>query len=269
MRVKIFSDRYSLLVPLMDYLVTKIEETPTPVGISGPHKSRRCNGMSPQLLVTEYDRDLGFWKLNSAQNRAFFTSVYYCDYTDVAINRLKSWLDSIFVSFKQQFDGSLNFEELLPEQCGGRFGIRIEYSISLMLLALDPSLLFAESKYPPIAYELLAEHIKFIQTNTFEFVDEDLSLELVERAHVKAPTVSVALQKMEEDGLITRVTSLDDQRYVKVQITEKGRNLCKEMKDFIYALDLSLTEDISEEELLVTRGVLTKIIDKMLEGKKK
>ena len=41
------------------------------------------------------------------------------------------------------------------------------------------------------------------------------------------------------------------------------------MKDYIYALDLSLTEDISEEELLVTRGVLTKIIDKMLEGKKK
>ena len=95
----------------------------------------------------------------------------------------RSWLDSIFVPFKQQFDGSLNFEELLPERCGGRFGVRIEYSISLMLLALDPSLLFVESKYPPIAYELLAEHIKFIQTNPFEFVDEDLSLELVERAH--------------------------------------------------------------------------------------
>ena len=183
MRIKIFSDRYSLLVPLMDYLVTRIEETSTPVGISGPNKSRRCNGMSQQLLATEYDRDLGYWKLSSNQNIAFFTSVYYSDYTDVSINSLKNWLEAVFVPLRHEFGGSLNFEELLPERCGGRYGVRIEYSISLMLLTLDPSLLFIESKYPPIAYELLAEHIKFIQANPLELVDESLALEFVERAH--------------------------------------------------------------------------------------
>ena len=89
-----------------------------------------------------------------------------------------------------------------------------------------------------------------------------------EITHVRPSTISVALQKMEADGLITRTPSEDDQRYVKVKITEAGLEMCKEMKTYVHALDLSLTEGIDEEELKVTKKVLRQIIEKLLEENK-
>ena len=101
-----------------------------------------------------------------------------------------------------------------------------------------------------------------------QFAESLTQVELVEKTHVRPSTISVALQKMEADGLITRTPSEDDQRYVKVKITEAGLELCKEMKTYVHALDLSLTEGIDEEELKVTKKVLRQIIEKLLEENK-
>jgi len=57
------------------------------------------------------------------------------------------------------------------------------------------------------------------------FNDGLTQLELAKRSHVTPPTVSVTLQKMEHDGLITRLTDESDQRQMRVSLTEKGRAL--------------------------------------------
>lgn len=48
-------------------------------------------------------------------------------------------------------------------------------------------------------------------------------LELVKLSHLTAPTVSVALSKMESDGLVKREADKNDMRQIRVYLTEKGR----------------------------------------------
>lgn len=93
-------------------------------------------------------------------------------------------------------------------------------------------------------------------------LDRNTSLtqvELVEKIHMRPSSISVALQKMELDGLINRTTKDDDQRYTLVTITEKGKKYCEEMRSKIHELDNSLTKKLTEEEVLFTKEVLRKL----------
>ena len=71
--------------------------------------------------------------------------------------------------------------------------------------------------------------------------DGRTQLELVNATHMKAPTVSVSLQKMEKDGYVTRQPDEHDLRATRVFLTDKGR-----------ALDAALLKHIREEELYAT-----------------
>lgn len=60
---------------------------------------------------------------------------------------------------------------------------------------------------------LLAEH-------------EDMSQkDIAEELHVKPPTVNVMVQRMEKSGIIGRRHDPDDQRVIRVFLTEKGRQM--------------------------------------------
>jgi len=77
-------------------------------------------------------------------------------------------------------------------------------------------------------------------------------LELAKLSHVTPPTVSVTLQKMEHDGLISRVTDPDDQRQVRVRLTDKGRAIEAENKqnaDKTEAMALCCLTDSEKAEL--------------------
>ena len=52
-------------------------------------------------------------------------------------------------------------------------------------------------------------------------------LELVKATHLKAPTISVTLQKLEKDGYVERRTDDYDLRSVRVFLSEKGRKFNK------------------------------------------
>lgn len=69
-------------------------------------------------------------------------------------------------------------------------------------------------------------------------------LDLVRMTHLKAPTVSVALQKMEYEGLVRRETDKQDQRQTRVYITDKGM-----------ALDSRLREKVAEIESVAITGI--------------
>ena len=138
---------------------------------------------------------------------------------------------------------------------------------TLMMLVGDTHRLFGHSIHDMIAKKGISNTVHSVLFH-LQFAESLTQVELVEKTHVRPSTISVALQKMEADGLITRTPSEDDQRYVKVKITEAGLAMCKELKTYVHALDLSLTEGIDEEELKVTKKVLRQIIEKLLEENK-
>jgi len=67
--------------------------------------------------------------------------------------------------------------------------------------------------------------------------DNVTQLELVRATHLKAPTVSVSLQRMEKDGIVVRKADPSDLRATRVSLTKKGREL-----------DRHITEKIRQQE---------------------
>ena len=97
---------------------------------------------------------------------------------------------------------------------------------TLMMLVGDTHRLFGHSIHDMIAKKGISNTVHSVLFH-LQFADSLTQVELVEKTHVRPSTISVALQKMEADGLITRTPSEDDQRYVKVKITEAGLECAK------------------------------------------
>ncbi len=76
--------------------------------------------------------------------------------------------------------------------------------------------------------------------------DGRTQLDLANATHLKAPTISVALQKLERDGYVSRRPDEYDLRATRVFLTERGR-----------ALDSDIRRRIMEEESFVT-AILSK-----------
>lgn len=139
---------------------------------------------------------------------------------------------------------------------------------TLMMLVRDVHHLFGHKIHESMVNKGVSNtvHAILIHLDHHEYLTQ---VELVERIHVRPSTASVALQKMEADGLITRSTSTEDQRCIQVKITEAGKKICEEGRTQVQKLDADLTSEIGEEELRITKEVLRKLIMKMLEDCKK
>lgn len=139
---------------------------------------------------------------------------------------------------------------------------------TLMMVVGDVHRLFGHLIYDLITKKGIPNTVNCI---LFHLVrNESLTqVEIVNKTHLRASTISVALQKMESDGLIKRVSNDSDQRYLKVSITEDGYKLYSEMDKAIHEMDISLTSDIDKEELEIAKKVLKKISSKMLEEENK
>lgn len=90
-------------------------------------------------------------------------------------------------------------------------------------------------------------------------------VEIVNKIHMRPSSVSVALQKMEKDGLIEKHMKDDDQRCSVISITKKGENICDTIKNNIKELDCSLTKDIDKQDLEIAKNVIRKINEKFME----
>ena len=84
-------------------------------------------------------------------------------------------------------------------------------------------------------------------------------VEIVNKIHMRPSSISVALQKMEVDGLIERKTKDDDQRYTIVSITDKGKESCMMRKKQVRELDDYITSNIVKYDLVVVKRVLREI----------
>lgn len=96
--------------------------------------------------------------------------------------------------------------------------------------------------------------------------NESLTLnELVKLTHMKAPSISVQLQKMDQEKLITRKADENDLRKSYISLTEKGRECeklfiskCKETEQVMF-------ENFSEDEMEILKGYLKRITNNLIE----
>lgn len=98
----------------------------------------------------------------------------------------------------------------------------------------------------------------------FHLAHEDglTQLQLVKLTHLTAPTVSVALSKMEKNGLVRREADDKDMRQVRVYLTEKGREHDNFVRSKCRETEEKMLRGVSEEE----QKELCKILKKLLEN---
>lgn len=84
-------------------------------------------------------------------------------------------------------------------------------------------------------------------------------LELARALHIRPPTASNTLQRMERDGWITRRRDETDQRIVRVYMTEKARSLHEELRDLFRDLNRELDLVLNQQEQKTLRQSLVKI----------
>ena len=88
--------------------------------------------------------------------------------------------------------------------------------------------------------------------------------ELVKATHLRPPTVSVILQKMEEAGMVERRCDEGDRRIVRVYLTDYGRETDARMIARIRKNDARALSGLSEEEIDVLMRLLSQIRDNLL-----
>ena len=89
-------------------------------------------------------------------------------------------------------------------------------------------------------------------------------LELVRATALKPPTVSVTLKKMEAEGLVRREVNENDQRAVRVFLTEKGRGHDSYVRENLHRADCLVMQNISEEDREQVKKVLLKMRNNIL-----
>ena len=89
-------------------------------------------------------------------------------------------------------------------------------------------------------------------------------LHLATVTHLKTPTVSVTLRRMEEEGLVRRESDKMDLRMTRVYLTEKGRSHNRAVFERLHRLDEELMQGFSEEETEAFRKLLERMRDNIL-----
>jgi len=88
--------------------------------------------------------------------------------------------------------------------------------------------------------------------------------ELVELTHLRAPTVSVILQKMEDEGIARRRRNPEDKRELRVYLTEYGREVDRNGIAKIKQTDALALEGLSPQEIETLMTLLGKMKENLL-----
>ena len=87
--------------------------------------------------------------------------------------------------------------------------------------------------------------------------------DICEFVKMKAPTISLTLQSMEQDGLVERVKSETDSRCTYVVLTEKGEELDDKIRGFFHSTEQLMLDALSEEEFKIFIKCLDKISERL------
>ena len=83
--------------------------------------------------------------------------------------------------------------------------------------------------------------------------------------HLKNPTVTGILNRLEEKGFIARKTNESDKRFRMIELTEKSRCLMQEMCEEMWQMDDKIYSCMTEEERRQLSGLLERILHSLSE----
>lgn len=86
-------------------------------------------------------------------------------------------------------------------------------------------------------------------------------LNIVNYTHLKAPTISLTLTKMEMEGLITREVDSNDQRNINVSLTKKGIELDYKLKSIFSDEEEKIKDILNDEERENLNNYLDRIVE--------
>ncbi len=89
--------------------------------------------------------------------------------------------------------------------------------------------------------------------------DGKTQLELARLCYLSTPTISLTLQKMENEGLIRRVSDTADARQMRVYLTEVGRTLDNNMRGIINNIEIHALHGFSLQEKELFMKMLEKV----------
>ena len=92
--------------------------------------------------------------------------------------------------------------------------------------------------------------------------------ELAEQTRLSCPTVSVALQNMEREGLVERVQDESDLRKINVVLTDKGVKMHQAIGEKIKENDRLFFEGLSQEEIDTLQKIVTRIYNNFADEEK-
>ena len=101
------------------------------------------------------------------------------------------------------------------------------------------------------------------------FYRRSLSLNtLAERVQRSVSTVTVLVDKLEENGYLQRRRSESDRRVTLVSLTEPGRSLSGNFLEISRTLEERVLRNLTREEVSVLDGLLERILENLREGER-
>lgn len=110
----------------------------------------------------------------------------------------------------------------------------------------------------PSSYRMLIFYLAHMEPGVTQ-------LDLVKAAHLKPPTVSVTLQKMERDGIVERKSNEKDLRETLVYLTDKGKAIDERIRSIHQEGDSAALKGLSEDEINTLSSLLNRVIDNLME----
>ncbi len=111
---------------------------------------------------------------------------------------------------------------------------------------------------------LQGQHSCRVLLRSLRHMEGCTQLDLVHATHLKPPTVSVTLKKLEENGFVARKPDEHDLRATRVSLTAKGRALNESTFERCKQVDAIMMQDIAPEDIEVMVRVLTQMRSNIL-----
>jgi Transcriptional regulators len=85
--------------------------------------------------------------------------------------------------------------------------------------------------------------------------------EIAQKLHVKAPTVTVSLQRLEKSGLIKKAPDSEDQRIIRIYLTNKGEKINKTLGEQFKKNEEHLFHDFKADDICLMKNLLEQLIE--------
>ena len=116
-----------------------------------------------------------------------------------------------------------------------------------------------------LKYNLTSSQMEVIFYLKFHEEEKIHQREIEKWFHLKNPTVTGILNRLEEKGFIVRKTKEDDKRFRIIELTEKSRCLMQEMCEEMWQMDDKIYSCMTEEERSQLSGLLERILKSLSE----